>query len=330
MRRRRSRVVLAAALAAAVLCLSLPSRLPAQMARAEEGGLFLLVPVGARAIAVGQAVAAAQLGSEAVWWNPAGLARSEKREAAIHHSQTFLFTGDAMTLLIPSSLLGVAAVSINILDFGNVDRTRGPEDPTGAILPRSIVYAATYGAPIGRHVNAGITYKVLQFRIDCTGDCAEFPPVSSSTTALDFGLQYDFGAILPVTIGTSLRNMGLRLQVTDEDQADPLPTRLQFGVLYRMEGLGSEKKPMALHLTGDVVNELSFRAPSARFGADLSVQRILHLRAGYGFEEAETAGPAIGVGLVAGNLLVDVARIFESFSTGAGQAPMYLSLRYLF
>jgi len=313
-----------------MLLVSLTSVARAQLGRAEEGGLFLLVPVGARSIAVGQAVVAAQLGSEAVWWNPAGLARSEKREAAIHHSQTLLATGDALTILIPSSLLGVAALSVNILDFGNVDRTRGPDQPTGTILPRSIVYAATYGAPIGSRVNAGITYKVLQFRIDCSGDCADFPSISSTTTALDFGLQYDFVDRLPITIGSSVRNLGLRLQVNDEDQADPLPTRLQMGVLYRLAGLGSAARPVDLHLSGDVVNELSLQAPSARLGADMLVQKIVHLRAGYGFEGAETSGPAIGVGVVAGNLVVDVGRVFERFSAGAGQAPTYLSLRYLF
>lgn len=330
MRRPRFSARIAAAPAAALFLLTLVVPASAQQARAEEGGLFLLVPVGARSIAVGQAVVASQLGSEAVWWNPAALARSEKREAAIHHSQTLLATGDALTILIPSSLLGVAALSVNILDFGDLELTTGPTSSDGAILPRSIVYAATYGAPIGSRVAAGITYKVLQFRVDCTGDCRDFPSVSSTTTALDFGLQYDFPAGVPITLGTSVRNVGLRLQVNDEDQADPLPTRIQLGALYRLARLGSAARPLELHLSGDVVNELSLAAPSARVGADMLVQRTVHLRAGYDFEKSETSGPAIGIGVAAGNLIVDVARIFESFSSGAGQAPTYLSLRYLF
>ena len=302
----------------------------AQASRAEEGGLFLLVPVGARSVGVGQAVVASQLGSEAVWWNPAGLARSEKREAAIHHSQNILATGDALTLLIPSSLLGVAALSIDIFDYGNIERTRGPNGASGQILPRNIVYAATYGTPIGAHVNAGITYKVVQFRVDCTGDCGDIPTVSSSTTAVDAGLQYDLGDFAPMTFGAAIRNLGLRFQVNDEDQADPLPTRLQVGVLYRMLSVGGGERSMDLHLSGDLVNQVALETPSARIGADMIVQKTVHLRAGYGFEHSEGSGASIGLGISAGNLVVDLARVFEGFSSGAGQAPTYLSLRYLF
>ena len=326
MRRRRSSRPLAIVGAIAVFS----SSSDAQLARAEEGGLFLLVPVGARAVGLGQAVVASQLGSEAVWWNPAGLARSEKREAAIHHSQNILATGDALTLLVPSSLLGVAALSIDIFDYGNIERTRGPNGASGQILPRNIVYAATYGTPIGAHVNAGITYKLVQFRVDCSGDCGDLPPISSSTTAIDAGLQYDLGDFAPMTFGAAIRNLGLRFQVNDEDQADPLPTRLQVGVLYRMLAVGGEQKAMDLHLSGDLVNQVAFETPSARLGADMIVQKTVHLRAGYSFERSEGSGASIGLGISAGNLTVDLARIFEGFSSGAGQAPTYLSLRYLF
>ena len=330
MRRRRSREGVATALAVAslVLCVATPGE--AQKDRPQEGALFVLLPVGARSVAVGQAVVAEQLGSEAVWWNPAALARSEKREAAIHHSQTLLATGDALTILIPSSLLGVAALSVNIIDYGQMERTEGSEESRGSVLPRDIVYAATYGAPIGARVNAGITYKLLQVRLDCSADCSGFVPSVSTTTALDFGFQYDLQGLLPITIGTALRNVGLKLQVKDEEQSDPLPTRLQLGVLYRLTDIGTDSTPLDLHLSSDVTNNLYFGARSARFGADLLVQRTVHLRAGYNIQDGETGGPSIGVGLVAGNLLVDVARVFERFSAGAGQAPTYLSLRYLF
>lgn len=328
MRQRRSSRSLSLLIAASLAGLGSTSE--AQQSRAEEGGLFLLVPVGARAVGVGQAVVAAQLGSEAVWWNPAALARSEKREAAIHHSQNLLATGDALTLLVPSSLLGVLAVSLDIFDYGVIERTRGPNGASGEILPRNIVYAATYGTPIGARVNAGITYKLVQFRVDCSGDCGDLPAVSSSTTAIDAGLQYNLADVAPITFGAAIRNLGLRFQVNDEDQADPLPTRLQVGVLYRMLAIGSETRPMDLHLSGDLINQVTLEAPTARIGADMIVQKTVHLRAGYSFDRSETSGASIGLGITAGNLTVDLARIFEGFSSSAGQAPTYLSLRYLF
>ena len=69
---------------------------------------------------------------------------------------------------------------------------------------------------------------------------------------------------------------------------------------------------------------------SARLGADLSWQKRLHLRGGYIFDVGEAGGPSLGVGLSAGSLNVDIARLFEGLSADAGQAPTYLSLSYLF
>src|SRR5918993_2905866 len=127
MRRRPFRRVarLAATLCGALLAAP-GERALAQSAPAQDGALFLLLPVGARAVGMGQAVVADQAaGSEAIWWNPAGLARAEKREAAIHHSQSGIGTGDAVTVLVPSSLLGVLAASVDILNYGSQDVTDG-------------------------------------------------------------------------------------------------------------------------------------------------------------------------------------------------------------
>src|SRR5512133_991785 len=104
-RARRAAASIAAALLTGVVS---PAHARAQGGPAEDGALFLLRPVGARAVGMGQAVVAEQGSSESVWWNPAGLARAEKREAAIHHSQSVIGTGDAVSFVVPSSVLGVA------------------------------------------------------------------------------------------------------------------------------------------------------------------------------------------------------------------------------
>src|SRR5918911_3310075 len=123
MRRHRSSLVVGVALGAVLAGLAAPPPAAAQGGLAEDGALFLLLPVGARAVGMGQAVVADQPGSEAVWWNPAALARAEKREIAIHHSQSLVGTGDALTLVIPSSVLGVLAVSANIFNYGEIPVT---------------------------------------------------------------------------------------------------------------------------------------------------------------------------------------------------------------
>src|SRR5215207_9152317 len=222
MRRRPfSRIARLAATLWGALLAAPEGRLLAQGSPAQDGALFLLLPVGARAVGMGQAVVADQAGgSEAIWWNPAGLARAEKREAAIHHSQSVIGTGDAVTLLVPSSLLGVLAASVDILNYGSQDVTDGEFGTIGSILPRSFVYAATYATTIGEHVNAGLSYKVVQFRVDCSGTCPQSASFAATTSALDFGAQFNLGPLAPATIGVALRNVGPRLQVNDNPQSD--------------------------------------------------------------------------------------------------------------
>src|SRR5687768_14894883 len=295
-----------------------------------EGAPFLLLPVGARAVGMGQAVVADQPGTEAIWWNPAGVARSERRELAVHHYETVVGTGDAISILIPSSLLGVFSVSLYALDFGTQPVTEEGGAQIGSVAIRNVVYGASYATPIGGHINAGITFKVVQLRFDCTSGCDSF---SGTSSALDFGAQYDLGFVVPVSIGVAVRNMGAPLPVDDGEQADPLPARIQIGVMYRVPGLDRYARDTELQITGDVLDRLKMESPAPRVGAALSWRQRAHLRGGYVFESAtstESAGPSMGLGLATNNLKLDIATIFEGFSTDAGKRPTYVSLRYLF
>lgn len=321
MRQRRSRRWLAL-LAVAV---ALPRGGAAQ---GTEGGLFLLSPIGARAVGMGQAVVAAPPTSEAVWWNPASIARAEKREAAIHHSQTIVATADAISLVVPWSLVGVVAASTNIVDYGEIEQTDA-FGTIGVIRPRNYVFAATYATSLGDRASAGITYKIVQFRIHCSGSCG-LPSSSASTSALDFGAQYDFSGIAPVQVGMAVRNVGLRLQAKDAEQADPLPTRLQAGATYRIVPFEAHVPRGEMRVAGVVVGELPLRAPSARLGAELALDRKFFFRGGYVFDDSEGAGPSIGLGLSTQSLFLDLAYMFEGFSADAGRAPTFVSLRVLF
>ena len=338
MRRRRSDVVVGLALA----LLSLQREAHAQGGMAEDGALFLLLPVGARAVGMGQAIVAGQPGTESVWWNPSALARADRPEAAIHHSQTIIATGDAVSIAYPS-VIGVIVASANILNYGEQRVTVDPDGSIGTILPRSFVFAGTYASPIGGRVNGGLTFKVVQLRLDCSGECTQVPTFVASTTALDVGAQYEPVADLPLRIGAVVRNVGLRLQVNDEEQADPLPTRLQIGVHYRAyerlpdSAAVAARRPgelaadeISIDVAGDVVSRTNLSDATLRLGADVVVNRRVHLRGGYVFDRSEASGPSLGVGLSAGSLAVDIARIFEGFSADAGQAPVHLSLSYLF
>jgi hypothetical protein len=308
----------------------------AQTGLAQEGALFLLLPVGARSVGMGQAVVADRPGSESVWWNPSAIGASTRREAAIHHSQSVAGTGDAVTIVVPSSLLGVLALSVNIFDYGEQESNPSPTDPgtggTGTIIPRSFVYAATYATSLGSYVTAGLTYKLIQFRIDCTGPCPDIA-FSATTSALDLGAQFMVKRSGPLIIGIAARNLvGIKLQVNDSPQSDPIPRRLQIGAQYRIDVPPTLAPETVVRVAFDLSDGIHVGNPAPRVGADVAFRDRFHVRAGYAVEasQSEAGGPSLGLGLTTGNLVFDVARIMTGLSADAGKAPTYLSLRYLF
>ena len=298
---------------------------------ATEGALFLLLPVGGRAVGRGQAIVATVDGSEAVWWNPAGLARQAKRELAIHHSQPFFDTqANALTLVLPSSLLGVLAVSANVLDFGDGDQTDSVGNPIGTITTRSYVYAATYATTAGSRFNAGVTYKVLQFQVNCSAGCAAGEGANATTSAIDLGAQYDLRGLAPVALGVALRNLGPSLQVKDSPQRDRLPVRLQFGARWRVAPLERRMKETELSASADAIGRPANRSPSWRTGVDAVWRKRASLRAGYVFEGPDASGAAIGLGIRQGALIVDIGHQFGAMVSRTGGDPVYVTLRYQF
>src|ERR1700738_3476216 len=108
-----------------------------------EGALFLLLPTGAQAVGMGQAMVATKPGSEGIWWNPASIAGQDKRELAIHHSKTIAGVGDALSFVLSTRSYGTAALSLNILNLGDQQVTDAFNDVIGVIFPRDVVLAGT-------------------------------------------------------------------------------------------------------------------------------------------------------------------------------------------
>lgn len=319
--------VAALAVAVAVACASGP--LGAQGGLSTEGALFLLVPVGARTVGSGQTVAAAESGTESLWGNPAGIARMTRRELALHHSQTVVATGEVLGFVYPLGKPGVVAVSAQLYDYGAQDFT-DQVGTVGQLLPRSVVLTATYAATIGPHFRAGVTYKLVQSRLDCTGPCGTISTFNASTNGLDAGVQYGTARSDSLTVGVVLRQMGLKLQVNDNAQSDPLPTRLHVGVQALVPALTRALPGGELRWAVELVDRTSLNEPSLHLGAELGLQKQLYLRGGYASGTGDAAGPAIGLGFARGKFALDFARVFGGLSADLGQPPTYLTLRVSF
>ena len=316
--------------AGTAMALSLSAASAGAQGSSSDGALFLLLPVGAQTVGMAQATVAERLGSESIWSNPAAIARQEKREVAIHHSETIAARGDVISLVLPRKNVGAFALSMNVLDFGNQQITDPGGTPIGLVLPRNLLFAGSFATSIGQSLSLGITYKRLQYRVDCSGQCANVTTFSASSSAVDFGAQYDVPGDSSIRLGAAIRNVGTRLQINDQEQADPLPTRVEIGLSYRVGIVRRYVSDIDVRLAGDIVATETADDPSARLGADLTYQNTVHLRGGYIANDTDGAKAALGFGLGTGRLLFDIARTFGGLSEDAGKTPAYVSLRFTF
>jgi hypothetical protein len=303
----------------------------AQTPTGSEGSLFLLLPTGAEAVGMGQAMVASKPGSEGIWWNPASIGAQTQKELAIHHSKTIAGVGDALTFVLPLHSLGTTALSINILNIGEQQVTDEFNNVVGIILPRDVVFAGSYAFSLSKRFTAGLNYKVIQLRVDCSGQCSSVGPEVQSSRAVDLGAQYEATVGAPLTFGIAIRNLGGRLNSRETNQNDPLPTQVEAGAMYRLKFIDHYVKDTELRAAGSYINSREFGGQSFRLGADLMYQGKVHLRGGYiSSDRRGDASASLGFGLQSGSFVFDIARTFGGLPAENGQTPVYVSLRYLF
>lgn len=299
-------------------------------AQANNGALDLLVPTGARATAMGTAFVAEE-GGETVWWNPAGIAHLQHPEFAIDHSENSSAKDDALSLILPVHRVGAFAATARYVNYGAQPAIDLNGNQTGDLLPRSVVVGATFATTFGPTTNAGVTYRLYQFRLDCSGFCESDAAKASTTSAVDVGIQIRPFPSRPLRLGLEVRNLGLSLQVKDQPQADALPTRVHAGFAYDPQFRGMSPA-LKLRTTAELVSALDLTNTALHAGIQAGYQSgktTLFARGGYAWESAGglTSGPALGFGLASGRVQLDLARIFEGVSSALGKPPTYVSIR---
>lgn len=304
----------------------------AQTGSATQGALDFLLPIGARTVGMGQAAAASATGSDALWLNPALVARAS-REVALHISQTIATqtgTDAAVAVIYLVPRVGTVALSVRYLNYGEqpaVDSATGQQ--TGTFAQTSTIAAATFAAPFGSRLAIGLTAKLLRIGYPCTGAC-NTTSSSPETGALDLGAQYLLTRDSLFAVGAALRTIGFKLQINDAPQADVLPTVANIGLAVAPK---FASMPTEVRVRGEVdVNAPLAGGGSAGYGvgAEASYRERYEARAGYVVNGPMGSGFTFGLGLSTGRLRLDLARMASGVQQQAGVTPTYLTLRYLF
>jgi len=311
-----------------------PTRLSAQDQPINSGALFLLLPVGAQSVGTGQTAAALDGRGEAVFLNPAGVGSLTSNEFALYTARLAAGPTTALTVFFPRRGVGVFGAGVYLVDYGETEVTDSL-GTLGRASSRNVALLATYATQLTGAFALGVTYKLVEFRVDCTGGCSTLPQGQGATHALDLGTQFSVGPDHAFRFGVAVRNLGFPLQVNNKAQADPLPTRLVVGALYRVLLRPVTGAPVGdrfdVRLAADLDSPWrETGSPDVRVGVDAGYREVVRVRGGYAFLHQGLSGPSVGLGLATGSIGVDLAQMFLTGTDLLVANPTFLSFRVVF
>ena len=261
-----------------------------------EGALFLLLPVGAKAVSLGRAVTPLD-GPESAFWNPAGLAAVKENQVVLLRGDPLAGTSTAFSALWTRPGVGTLGLSYQLLDVGSQELRDIDGNELGSISVRNHLGVVSAAAQLLEQVRLGVNFKVVQFRRSCRGICSD-AGTTATTYAFDAGLQ-----VVPterLKIGAMVAHVGPRLQVLNADQADPLPARVRLAFAYNFIALFTDDEELGGWLALEVQDRLrELGSLSYYIGTELTagVSEALFLRAGYVLDDLDQEdGARVGLG----------------------------------
>lgn len=313
-----------------------------------NGASELLIPVGARDIAMGGSTPSASRGVEALFWNPAGTALM-KGSADLYFSHMSYFADIGVNYgAVSASVEGFGTLSLALkslaIDEIPVTTTRDPDGTGQSFKPQYFIVGLGYARQLSERIAVGITGNLISERL---GD------VSASGISFDIGVLYEnLASVQGLSIGIVVKNIGpqmtfdgtgLLTTAAVEGQHRPstlyqiqaasfeLPSSIHFGVGYKRQ-----VTDMISIQGATAFQSNNFSDDEYRFGLEAAYQDLLFIRGGYNFAQQETDerdymfGPTVGFGIhsALGTTDISIDYAYRSMETFDGNHVFSVKLGF--
>lgn len=251
------------------------------------GAQFLKIDPAARPIGLGGAFSAVVDDSNAVFYNPAGLARQKKNEISGTYLSYFQSINYGSLAVVRPLSIGSIGLGINYLGVTDIQK-RGLidlDDPDGTVSPGTfgasdaavtISFARQNAVPsLLENLDLGVNVRFIYSVID---------DESAFSTMLDLGSYYPVNEKFAIAL--TLQNIGTNVKFKDE--SDPLPLNLKVGAAY---------KPIRNLLIASDINEYVIdQVFYVSLGAEYWIMDVIAIRAGYKYGyDTDKLGSSVGL-----------------------------------
>ncbi len=256
------------------------------------GAQELLIPIGATGMALAGSDVAVVTGTDAIYWNPAGLSRlTSSTEASFSHLQYIADVGvNCGAVGVTFQGIGTFAASIKTISFGDIPHTTedNPDGDGTTYSPTFMVAGLSYARTLSDRISVGANFNFVDETIMST---------SATGFAIDAGVQYD-GLIIPeLKLGVVIKNLGSNMKYTGSDLlrqgttvgdirgtqwysveagSFELPSQMEVALAY--DNKLDEQNEVAVF--GDFENN-NYSSDLLKFGLQYSYDNLLFLRGGY-------------------------------------------------
>jgi len=240
---------------------------------------FLKIGAGAKASALGNAYTAAAEGPDAVYWNPAGIAGTDKTVVTLTHTMLYNEASHDFAAFSAKAPGGNIGAAITWLSYGDLNGRDINGLASGGFSAGDMALSLAYALNLGADLKAGLAGKYLHSKIG--GDTGD-------GFAVDAGVKWS-APINGLKAGLAMQNLGPEFRFSGDKK--PLPIAWAAGFEYS----GLER--FRFSLDGKVRPEDG--DDELCFGAGYQAAKALTLRAGYNGKAAKAGKQSGATGLKA-------------------------------